>query len=259
VHPKDRAAIEQLRRNGVQVSIVTGRLYSGTRAIARSLGLDGPVGCVDGSHIVCVRDDQHLVSHTIAAPGAERLRHWLLESGAVSYLLAYDSVVHDAGGLAYLRYLTSWTRQLRVVGDVLDAPNFVGRFAPMAVVSLGREEQIRSVQARILGEGADHLQAAAFSLSPAGLRGMWGMVVRASGPSKATAFEWIAQHYGASRSETFAVGDWWNDVPMLKAAGRSFAMAQAPRQVAAAATDRLKADDRTGGGIAEAARRAGLL
>jgi hypothetical protein len=36
-------------------------------------------------------------------------------------------------------------------------------------------------------------------------------------------------------------------------------MAQAPEQVKEAATDRLEADTSTGGGVAEAAIRAGLL
>ena len=56
-----------------------------------------------------------------------------------------------------------------------------------------------------------------------------------------------------------AVGDWLNDVPMLQCAGQSFAMAQAPAEVRAAAKHQLKADIWTGGGIAEAAERAGLI
>jgi hypothetical protein len=46
---------------------------------------------------------------------------------------------------------------------------------------------------------------------------------------------------------------------MFRVAGRSFVMAQAPDEVKAAATDTLRADLTTGGGIAEAAERAGLL
>jgi hydroxymethylpyrimidine pyrophosphatase-like HAD family hydrolase len=60
-------------------------------------------------------------------------------------------------------------------------------------------------------------------------------------------------------AEVVAVGDWLNDIPMLRRAGRSFAMAQAPHAVKAAATDILKASAHTGGGLAEAAQRAGLL
>ena len=243
----------------MRVSIVTGRLYSGTRAIAQSVGIDGPVGCVDGSHIVRVEDDRHLVSHAISETGAGHLRRWLAEFRPVTYLLAHDSVMHDEAGTTFLRYLTSWSHRVRRVTDVLAWNHFRGEGAPMAVVAIGRKNQIMPAHARIENEATDHLQSAAFSLQPTGLRGLWGMVVRAAGPSKATAFEWIARHHGARREETVAVGDWWNDVPMLKAAGRSFVMGQAPAGVAAVATERLTANDRTGGGIAEAARRAGLL
>ena len=45
---------------------------------------------------------------------------------------------------------------------------------------------------------------------------------------------------------------------MLRRAGRSFAMGQAPNAVKAAATDILKSSAQTGGGLAEAAMRAGL-
>ena len=45
-------------------------------------------------------------------------------------------------------------------------------------------------------------------------------------------------------------GDWFNDVPMFRAAGRSFAMGQAPEDVKRAASDVLKETSETGGGIA---------
>ena len=46
---------------------------------------------------------------------------------------------------------------------------------------------------------------------------------------------------------------------MFRVAGRSFAMAHATDEVKAAATEHLRADVTTGGGVAEAAERAGLL
>jgi hydroxymethylpyrimidine pyrophosphatase-like HAD family hydrolase len=71
--------------------------------------------------------------------------------------------------------------------------------------------------------------------------------------------DWLAAHYGVALEDVVAVGDWLNDVPMLKRAGQSFAMAQAPEEVRAAAKHLLKADILTGGGVAEAAERAGLI
>ena len=51
-HDKDLRALKALMSEGLHVTIVTGRLYSGTRPTAEALGIRGPVACVDGSHIV---------------------------------------------------------------------------------------------------------------------------------------------------------------------------------------------------------------
>jgi hydroxymethylpyrimidine pyrophosphatase-like HAD family hydrolase len=86
--------------------------------------------------------------------------------------------------------------------------------------------------------------------------GMFAMLIRAAGPTKGTAVEWLARHHGCTAADTVVVGDWLNDVPMFEVAGRSFVMRQAPPAVKAAATDELDADCFRGGGIAEAVLRA---
>jgi hydroxymethylpyrimidine pyrophosphatase-like HAD family hydrolase len=69
----------------------------------------------------------------------------------------------------------------------------------------------------------------------------------------------MAAHYGISLDEIVALGDWVNDIPMLRRVGLSFAMAQAPEIVQDAADAVLRADDESGGALLEAAERAGLL
>ena len=46
IHPEDGAAVGRLAASGVPVTIVTGRMYSGTQHVARSLRLGGPIACV---------------------------------------------------------------------------------------------------------------------------------------------------------------------------------------------------------------------
>jgi len=127
-----------------------------------------------------------------------------------------------------------------------------------ALVCVGQEEAIRSLEQGLRALG-DEVYAIAFPVHRLEEDRTWGMVVRAAGYSKGTALQWLARHYGVSPHEVVAVGDWFNDVPMFEAAGRSFVMAQAPERVKQTATDRLEADVSTGGGVAEAAVRAGLL
>jgi hypothetical protein len=82
------------------------------------------------------------------------------------------------------------------------------------------------------------------------------MIVRSAGATKGTALRWIAEHQQVALEDTVCVGDWINDVPMFKVAGRSFAMAQAPDDVKAAATDVLPVTSEQGGGVAHALREA---
>jgi hypothetical protein len=258
VHERDRDAIARLLKKGVPVAVCTGRMYSGTRDIARAVGVVGPVACVDGVHIVNTHDDKDLLLQTIAPTAAETLFRVLTEHRPTTFVFSDDTLFHDETGAPYLSYVQTWSRRAQRLVDAI--AHFGGSDSPVAgLVSLGTEEQIHGTYASLVAEAGETLQCATFSLRSPGFEGLWGMVVRAAGVSKATALEWIARHYGIDPSEVVAVGDWLNDIPMLARAGRSFAMAQAPDQVKEAATDQLEADAITGGGIAEAAERSGLL
>jgi hypothetical protein len=254
VHARDRSAIEALMARGVAVSLCTGRMYSGTRDIARGLSLKGPIGCLDGSHIVDAASDAHLARHPLSDFAREVLRTALERHAPVSFLFADDEILHDDRGEPYLPYVRQWSAKARRLARLTDAGTW-GSVA--AVVSVGEREQIESTAGELSAEAG--LQSITFAVGREGYHGTWGMVARAVGVSKATAVEWIARHHGVDMEDVVAVGDWLNDISMLRAVGKSFAMAQAPSEVKAAAKTVLEADTWTGGGIAEAAERAGLL
>ena len=79
--------------------------------------------------------------------------------------------------------------------------------------------------------------------------------VRHSRENKGTALRRMAAERGVPLSAVVAVGDWMNDIPMLRAAGRSYAMGDSAEDVCAAATETLAATRHHGGGIAEVAAR----
>ena len=83
--------------------------------------------------------------------------------------------------------------------------------------------------------------------------GLGLLEVSAAGVSKATVLaDWCARR-GAVASEVIAFGDMPNDVPMLRWAGRSFAVANAHPEARAAATDQCAAN--TADGVAEVIER----
>ena len=251
---EDIKALKRAKARGIHVTILTGRLYSGARPSAAQIGIEGPVGCADGSHIVEVKGEKTLLHHGIRGRAAERLRTSLERNDLVAFLFAEDAIVHDERGADYLPYVRTWSTDLRYAHRVTEHALWDSEAGMTAVVALGREANIGRTVADIQRDATESMQVAMFPFRREGEH--WGMVARASGGTKGTALEWIARHYGVSIAETVCVGDWLNDLAMLSAAGRSFAMGQAPDEVKASATDTLERTIEKGGGIAEAIEKA---
>lgn len=262
VRPRDRRAIEALLERGVHVTLCTGRMFTGTQPLALELGLDAPLACVDGSHVAHSLSGRQLACSPLHGSALETLLAILVDHEAAAFAFSDELLFHDEGGARYLDYVRGWSRQTRLVTDLLVSTAWQESRAIPAVLALGTEERIREAERALTRLSPEGLQGICFeSFCEVDERGCrpWALLVRAAGIDKGTGVEWLAQHYGVSLEEIVAVGDWLNDVPMLKRVGRSFAMAQAPDQVRDAASEVLESDDISGGGIAEAAERAGLL
>lgn len=256
VAPVDKEAIDAARRRGVTVTICTGRLYAGTRDVALAIGLRGPLACMDGS-VLCTTDgDREIERARIPDHAGDRIRELVARDRLKTFLFHGNDVVHDEHGEDLLDYVSIWSPLGRRVASVLDAAHWSDEGAPSAVVTLGAEDAIVAGSRAL--DGVPGVQHLAFPATRAGGVGYWGMVIRRAGVDKGTALAAIAAHHGVAMENVTAVGDWINDVPMLRVAGRSFAMAQAPDEVKRAATDVLAADAASGGGVAEAIARAGL-
>ena len=251
-HDADVQALRALAAHGVPVSILTGRLYSGTRASVELLGLTGPVACVDGSHLVNAATHRTVFHLGIKGVLATVLRDSLARHRPATFLFAKDAVVHDDEGDEFLTYVSTWSTDVRRAARVVEHELWEAEDGVTAVVAVGTGAQIAQTVEDIQSRLAGIAQAAMFPIRR--IPGQWGLVVRAAGGTKGTALEWLAGHYGILAEETVCVGDWLNDVPMFGVAGRSFAMGQAPADVRKAATDVLPETCDDGGGIARVVR-----
>ena len=257
MHPRDAKAIKELLRKQVPIALCTGRMFSGTREIAATLRLLGPVACIDGSHIFDLHSRGELSCTAISKEAGTYVREALGMFRPAAFMFSGDRVIHDDRGQRFLNYLSTWSDVRHRVHDVVHPEVWLGETSVAALVLMGDEESISGVDRAL--HGVPGLQHIMFEVRRPDLVGSWGMVVRAAGVDKGTAIEWLAEHYGVALEDVVAVGDWLNDVPMLERAGQSFAMAQAPPEVRAAAKHQLRADIWQGGGVAEAAERAGLI
>jgi Cof subfamily protein (haloacid dehalogenase superfamily) len=253
-HERDVRALRALARSGVPVSILTGRLYSGTRPSAMALGLEGPVGCADGSHVVNVADHTTLVHHGLRGDFALRLRDSIERNGPAAFLFAQDAIVHDALGESYLTYVRTWSDDVRSAARVTEHPFWTSDGGVTAVVAIGTAEQIYGTGEDIQRDVGDAAQVAMFPIKR--VPGAWGLIARAAGGTKGSALRFLAEHHNVALDETVCVGDWLNDLSMFAVAGRSYAMGQAPENVKRAATVVLSETSELGGGISRAIEEA---
>jgi hydroxymethylpyrimidine pyrophosphatase-like HAD family hydrolase len=253
-HARDVRAVRAALTEGVRVSIVTGRLYSGTRAVAATLGLRGAVGCADGSHLVHAGDHATLLHLGVGGEDGVKLRRALGGSGLATFVFAKDAIGHDAAGAGFVDYVTTWSLDVRVARDVLEHDLWNADDGVTAVVALGGQDRVRDAVRAIASALKDAVVIAMFPVRRGlhATKGTWALIVRAAGGTKGTAIRWIAEREGVPLTDTVCVGDWVNDLPMFEAAGRSFAMGQAPDEVKSRATDVLAETVAEGGGVARA-------
>jgi Cof subfamily protein (haloacid dehalogenase superfamily) len=246
VDERDLAAIAAVRAAGVVVTIVTGRLHSGALAAARACAIDGAIACMEGSHLVEVGSGETLAHHGMSAATSALLRAAFSEHGLAGFVFHRDAIHHDAAGAPYAQYVATWSPNMRMVAAAPDD-------LPLAAVAIGEPDAVAAVLAR-LQASAEELFAVSFAVWAC--PGKHAVLVRAAGPDKGSALAELCRRVGCTVADAVAVGDWVNDIPMLRVAGRSFAMGSAPDAVRAAATDVLTTPAGAGGGIAEAIERA---
>jgi Cof subfamily protein (haloacid dehalogenase superfamily) len=244
----DRAALDRARREGVLVTIGTGRLVSGALPTARALGIEVPIICADGGVIAHATSGAALECTPMTPDTAAACLSTMLEHALLPLLFHPDVIHGHAGCRDFAPYFSSWS----------PAVAFHDRLAATApldevvlALALGTQGAVEAARDALTHDHRDALEVAWF---PFGTE--WFAVrVQPRGCSKGAALAQLAARLGIAREDVAAVGDWLNDISMLAWAGRSFAMGHAPEIVRAAATDTLASTAATGGGVAEAVDR----
>jgi hydroxymethylpyrimidine pyrophosphatase-like HAD family hydrolase len=251
VDDRDIAAIREVRAAGVTVTIVTGRLHSGSQAAAQACGIEGVIACVEGSHLVDVASEQTHLRHGMDGPVTQILRDAFGAHDLASFVFEHDGIHHDERGEPFAGYVRTWSPRMRLVEEALDER--VWSNDPLAAVAIGEPAAV-SAALESIRRHADRIFSVSFAVSAC--PGKHAVLVRAAGPSKGTALAELCRGAGCALEDAVVVGDWVNDVPMFEVAGRSFAMGGTPDHVSSRATDVLERPTGGGGGIAEAIRRA---
>jgi len=245
----DADAIRAAAARGVAVTIATGRLTTGALPTARALGLSVPLICADGGLLIDCATGAPLERRSIATEHARAALAVMESHGLVPFVFLADAIHCDGAGERYRAVVDTWSQEIVVHPDLAAADAWQGPDGVSVTAGVGPRQAVERASRDLQRAHAEALDTVHFAMG--GLT-RWAVRSLPRGCDKGEMLSRLAARLDIPRARVAAVGDWFNDLGMFAYAGRSFAMGQAPDDVKAAATDRMRATSATGGGVAEA-------
>lgn len=228
-----KVALDALKRAGEAGKIVitgTGRARNELKPYESILPLFRAAGTESGSYLLDLRAGEVIGAHFLPPSIVEAVRKVIPLEDMLPQVVTKGHSVINASDLPHMeRYQMGLYRPL--YESVTDRVESVDAYLSAHCTEIGKinlyhttREASRRTAARLAGLDCILTEAEDTSLevSPAGV-------------DKGTGLLEIAAYYGIPRERTIAVGDAWNDIPMIRAAGLGIAVANANETVRAAA------------------------
>ena len=215
-------AVAKARAAGLHVVPITARPPHATYELTDRAGLDGLGVCVNGAIVVDLGRRQVLSSDRLDAEACDRLVSDIRRAlpGVTLASDAPDRFFHEPG---FLTGDEGWDEVAVEVSDVLE------HTAEGVVKLVVRHDGLTSTEIMAVLEAVLGREAHATTSHPG-----W-VELSAFGVTKAFGLLRVCERLGVAIDATVAVGDGLNDLAMLGAAGRGYAMANGHPDVLAAA------------------------
>jgi Cof subfamily protein (haloacid dehalogenase superfamily) len=220
---KTREAIKKAVKNGVVFSICTGRPIQGVESFNSLLNLDSPFITYNGAMIVMGKSKEILFEQNLEAEAARDILSIGKELGTTMVI---------------------WSNNKLYTYELNEKVNDYKQIAKIEPVIIHDEEEV-------IREGITKIL---WYDTPEKLDGYQDILIDKLGDSvnyctsrpifleffskkvsKAVAMEKIGEHFGIKREEMIAIGDGFNDLPMIEYAGLGVAMGNAPELIKAKA------------------------
>jgi Cof subfamily protein (haloacid dehalogenase superfamily) len=219
ISEKTIAAIRKVVEKGVLFTICTGRPIQGVERYYDVLDTNSPVITYNGAMIVMGRSREILYKQDLDPSDARDILAWGKKLGTTVvawsdnklYANVLNDRVHDYKQLSMVEPI--------LITDVEElVNNGVTKF-----LWYDHAEKIRHYQEILAGKLG---RGVTFCTSKPTFLEFFNSRV-----SKAAAMEKIGEHFGIRREEMAAIGDGFNDLPMIEYAGLGVAMGNAPEEI----------------------------
>ena len=229
---------------GVHFVLVSGRMVNGVRPFYDRMGITGPVSCYNGGMLVDeegnIVDDSHRMPHDLALSLMDVREKFPDVSAIIFDGMKWFLETKDC--YAYKPKVKIYESDCSVgVFRKLLGTFDTNKFLFMSPVK-GRLEEVRAeIEKTIDTSRVSFYRNADF------------MELMASGYDKGSAIDALSAYYGVEKSCIMAIGDDYNDVPMLQNAGISVAMENSVPEAKAVA--RYITDTNENDGVAKIIKR----
>ncbi len=224
VSPKNIQAVQDMVKAGIIFTVATGRMYKSALPIAKNLGVDVPIITYNGALIKSVSGEIFYSAYLDPQLIKEltdfcKNQNWHLQSYSNDNLYYPD----------YNEFAKGYEDALKISkGKAIGwngLKDYTENVPKMLSISSGAEEtadRIKILKAKF----GDRINATRSNAE-------YTEITRPE-VSKAAAVLILAKKFNVEVSEIMAIGDSYNDLPMLKAAGKSVAMGNSTPEVKSA-------------------------
>jgi Cof subfamily protein (haloacid dehalogenase superfamily) len=225
---ENKQTITAYCENGGKFAISTGRLPGGILRRAQELGLQGAISCCQGSIILDIQSQEVLYSDSIPNDVSIQICEKLESMGL--HVHAYDLWEYfcnkDDDALKLYERLTQTKANLitdkplsQLIKETgLRSYKFLAMVDPKDSAALIEELLKETFEGCCVTKSGDYLVE----------------VINAKN-SKGTAAAFLSAYYNVPIEKTVCIGDQWNDIPMIKAAGLGVAVKNADDKLKAQA------------------------
>jgi len=243
----DRQALEEVRQNGTQIAVCTGRVMTASISILDQLNLNGPQIFFDGALVCDPRNNSEVYSRLISSRTIKMAAEAALQKGILLDLFSNNQ---------YFVMEESWRSKIRrdFFGITVSVEDFKTIWQKEKIIKGGivvaSAEEDRKAR-EFIAQFEDRLSFS-WTVTPAYPDCHFINIIDI-GVSKGKALEALTAYLKISTEEVVAIGDGENDVSLLSTAGFSVAMRNAPPKLISVA-DHVT-DDVEQSGVSQAIRR----
>ncbi len=224
VRPAPLAAVKRAMAAGIKITIVTGRMIVAAKPLADDLGLDGPIVCYQGAVIADARTGR--IERETPLKNAVALRIYEAAKANGYHVQFYRDdqfYVEENNQYAQLYARTAGTEPVVV-------PSLPAAFAGQDSTKVNIvTDPARTPAALALMEATVGKDAYVTRSNPEFVEMLSPLV------DKGVALREVAAHYGIPMDRVAAIGDSYNDLPLLRVAALRIAMGSAPPELKAEA------------------------